>query len=58
MVDDVLGIPPHTSHQRRTQRVEEEESDEVETRTGLDDAAIMNRKTVVARSAATMVSVT
>ena len=49
MVDDVLGIPPHTSHQRRTQRVEEEKPHEVETRTGLDNAPIMNRKAIVGR---------
>ena len=49
MVDDVLGIPPHTSHQRRTQRVEKEKPDEVETRAGLDDAPIMNRKAIVGR---------
>ena len=47
MVDDVLGVSPHTSHQRRTQRVEKEKADEVEARAGLDDAAIMNRKAVV-----------
>ena len=49
MVDDVLGIPPHASHPRRTQRVETEKADEVDTRAGLDDAPIVNRKAVVGR---------
>ena len=47
MVDDVLGIPAYTSHERRTQRVEEEKPDEVETRAGVDDAPIMNGNAIV-----------
>ena len=47
VVDDVLGIPSHTSHQRRAQRVEEGKPDEVETGTGLDDAPIVNGNAVV-----------
>src|SRR5262245_52247319 len=47
MVDDVLGIASHTAQQRRAQRVEEEEPDEVETWTGLDDAPIVNGKPIV-----------
>jgi hypothetical protein len=47
MSSDVFGIAPHTSHQSRAQRVEEEEPNEVDTRAGLNDAAIMNRKAVV-----------
>ena len=44
VVDDVLGIPSHTSQQRRAQRVEEGKPHEVETGTGLDDAPIVNGK--------------
>ena len=47
MIDDVPGITSHPAQERRAQRVEEEEPDEVETRTGLDDAPIMNGKTIV-----------
>jgi hypothetical protein len=46
VVDDVFGITPHTSDQRRAQRVQEEEPDNVETGTRLDDAPIMNRKAI------------
>ncbi len=47
VIDDVFGIPSYTSQQRRAQRVEEEEPDEVETWTGLDDAPIVNGKAIV-----------
>ena len=47
MVDDVRGIPSHTAHQRRAQRVEEEKPDEVETRTGLDNAPIVDGNTML-----------
>jgi hypothetical protein len=47
VVDDVLGVPADTTHQRRTQRVKKKKSDEVEAGTGLDDAAIVNRDAVV-----------
>ena len=47
MVDDVRGIPSHTAHQRRAQRVEKEKPDEVETRTGLDNAPIVNGKAML-----------
>ena len=50
VVDDVLGVPAHTSQERRAQRVEEEKPDEVETGTGFDDAPIVNGKAVAAGS--------
>jgi uncharacterized protein YndB with AHSA1/START domain len=49
VVNDMLGISSHTSHQRRAQRVEEEKPDEVEPRTGFDDAPIVNGNAVVRR---------
>ena len=47
VVDDVLGIPTHTSHQRRAQRVEKGQPHEIKTGTRLDDAPIMNGHAIV-----------
>ena len=44
-----LASRPDTSHQRRAQRVEEEQPDEVETGARLDDAAVMNGIAVLDR---------
>src|SRR5262245_17096141 len=49
VVDDVPGVTADPSDERRTERVEEEEPDEVETGNGCDDAAVLDREPVAQR---------
>src|SRR5262245_43095492 len=43
----MLGVPAHATYERRAQRVEEQEPDEIQTWDGLDNASVLDRDPAV-----------